>query len=533
MVMASLFLYLTEVSLRGLFFELDGDGGTVQVAHLQNAVGTIRRKFDSQNVFKSLKNKEPLFNLDTIVTGPEGKGTVEFNDGSVLNLGPNTMVRLSSETELTLTGLSRARTVNVVSGTVTGARRSSSSGLVLRSANQVIPVVKDANKDLVVERKPSLPRLLETVQVQPPVTQALPQSDLKFPPPSPKPEPTLGPFVGPLAPLPETEIKPLPVPPVAVVKVKPAVTKIIVPQLGSILPVPPQSEKAEREVELKWSVTPPDREIQVVVQRQEKSGKLVTVSEQNVKARGSKGSLTTLIKTPGSYFWHLREVPNLGLRQPLRVLSRSRFIVPNEFEAIRILTPLVGGEESVSNVMKDHRLKEFDITLRWKPYADADNFSIRISKDIKSKQMLLDRKVNTPNYLFNKNKLNSGRIYYQVRTELDSGFVVRSPTKPFVFNFLPPILTSPDKSEHVSKRSLASSENALFFTWQKTNFTDNYEIEVSADPGFRKVITRQKESTNYFSMPNPPVGKVWWRVKSYAQDFASDFSAPQEVTVSP
>ncbi|CAK9253092.1 unnamed protein product [Sphagnum jensenii] len=67
-----------------------------------------------------IKKDEPVFQNDTIITGSEGSVTLKLNDGGVIELGPQTMVKLQIESSFNLTGISRTTHIDVVSGQVSG-----------------------------------------------------------------------------------------------------------------------------------------------------------------------------------------------------------------------------------------------------------------------------------------------------------------------------------------------------------------------------------------------------------------------------
>jgi hypothetical protein len=76
-------------------------------------------------------------------------------------------------------------------------------------------------------------------------------------------------------------------------------------------------------------------------------------------------------------------------------------------------------------------------------------------------------------------------------------------------------------------------ENRILFTWQKTNFTDTYEIAIAADSAFKTVLLTRKTAENFFVLTAPKVGTYYWRVESTAGKLKSGPSAPAEVDVVP
>ena len=84
----------------------------------------------------------------------------------------------------------------------------------------------------------------------------------------------------------------------------------------------------------------------------------------------------------------------------------------------------------------------------------------------------------------------------------------------------------PEDKAVFTRAQLASEGNSILLTWQKTNFTDFYQIEIARDAGFSSIFKRVDLKENFYVLKSPPSGTYYWRVRSSAK---SAFSAPSEV----
>jgi hypothetical protein len=78
---------------------------------------------------------------------------------------------------------------------------------------------------------------------------------------------------------------------------------------------------------------------------------------------------------------------------------------------------------------------------------------------------------------------------------------------------------------------IAREGHSVLITWQKTNFTDFYELELAQDAAFAKIITKEKLRDNFYVYRSPVPGKYWWRVRGSSGTTMSPESAPLQFTV--
>lgn len=185
---------------------------------------------------------------------------------------------------------------------------------------------------------------------------------------------------------------------------------------------------------------------------------------------------------------------------------------------------LVSGNPSTSNKIRNEVVTDFNIEIRWENYPGAKYYKIWFASKPDSPRPLLEKTLTKNSYFFNKGKLFVGQFYYRVFAYLASGQVAVSETRKFAFEFLPPILTSPVDRSMISRKSLEKADERLFLSWQKTNFTEKYELEVYRDPQLRSLVLKKLLLQNYWVFDQLKQGEYWWRVRSRAKDLSSAYS---------
>ncbi len=105
----------------------------------------------------------------------------------------------------------------------------------------------------------------------------------------------------------------------------------------------------------------------------------------------------------------------------------------------------------------------------------------------------------------------------------DAGKIVYSLTPPLA----KPMLTEPN-----TKMTLFFQKQKwtpFFFAWKKTADAEQYQLEVSKDPLFQKVIVRHQPTLNQFLMPGSlPPGTYFWRVRAHSKTFSSQWSETRQ-----
>jgi hypothetical protein len=468
----SFYLYVTDYPLRRLLFNIDDEGHGHPVGRVSLLQGGLRRQFSGEAEFKGIDRDESLYDEDTLVTGPDSTATLVLDDGSTIELAPNTMVRLHFLTRLTLGGISRAASVDVVAGDIKN-KGSDDTRLVVHKAARPIVVAKVI--------------------------------------PVPKPPPP-------------------PIDPEQLIAVKKV--DLIAPRQGTQLALDKGTQVLEKPVSFTWHVTPPNRAVEVTLFKlasRAPGAPRTEVFRQVVADKDGQGTVDWKLSSPGYYEWQLRD--SKGKPIPGARRSSALFWLDPDFEGIDPLEPLVGGEALSSSKLNGRQLKNFDITLRWKPFPGADKYRIAIRTRPTDPRPVLEKTVAQPQYLFNKNKVYNGEIYYQIQSSLRSGFVAHSPVKPFVFSFLAPVPVTPLNHARISADELANEGDSVLITWQKTNFTDYYDLEIAKDPDFKAMAVKERLKENFYVFRSPPPARYYWRVRSSTQQVISPYSTAYDLEI--
>jgi hypothetical protein len=514
--LSSSVFYFSGISLGRLVLGWDDDAVAEPVGRLLRKQGSVRRQGVAQNDFDAVGTDAQLFNFDTLVTGPGAGATIGLDDGGTIDLGPNTMVKLEFERRLELGGIARAPSLQVVTGRVT--TRARARRVVLHSATETVSVSADDQGSI-----------SSFVEPPKPVLAVLPVP-LSSPSPSPSPSPSTTPSPEP-SPQPSPSPSPRPSPSPSPAPAIRSRVRIVSPKAGAQLRATNVSGTLQASAVLEWSVQPGHQKLKATLYRLESGGKRQEIDSSVVEPRsGGRARATIAVKSPGRYEWELSGPDGQALRG--RASPRVAFSVADDVDnGIEILPPLVGGKATDSNEYTGEHLDNFDITFRWKGLAGAKDYRLQLLKSADARKPLFDKPVKGTSFTFNKDKIYDGQIFYRVVAGHERGFRLRSRPRPFLFNFLPPLLVSPQDKATVTPAMLETSNGELLLTWRKTNFTESYLVQVARDAKFKNVVAERRVKANFFLLRRPAPGRYWWRVRSQAKAMSSPPARPHEVIV--
>lgn len=510
-------VFVSGISVRRyLLGWADEEGRAIRVALLSLKAGAVRRQISNESEFREIEVQSDLYNYDTIVTDAEGGASLSIDGGGVIEMGPTTMIRLAFETRFSLGGISRAASVQVVMGDVKGESKEGAAPIILKSRDKVVRVSKDRAQSIKVAAAPlvkATPKPIVTEAPPPvPVPVALAPPDEPEPSPTPEPSPSPSPSPSPAARM---------------------GFEMLTPREGEKLVVEKGSQVAQISVSFQWRVVPPGVVVQLALRRLPDAANkdAVEVVRKVVQPVGGLGTLPVMIKAPGTYEWSAfdEEGEPLKLAHASASVVRGTFSVRPDFEGVELLDVLVGGQAMRTNTYSGKGSEDFDITLRWKPYPDAEKHIVRVYDSPAAQKLVLSRMVDGDSYVFNKDKVFKGALHYRVEAPLESGFLAFSAMRSFNFNFLPPVLMIPTDRTTLSKAE--TGDDSILLTWQKTNFTDGYELEIAKDPDFTVKLVSRQVKENFYVWKGAPSGRLYWRVRSYAKEVKSAFSRPFSLTV--
>jgi hypothetical protein len=93
----------------------------------------------------------------------------------------------------------------------------------------------------------------------------------------------------------------------------------------------------------------------------------------------------------------------------------------------------------------------------------------------------------------------------------------------------PPETICPQKGLNISISKnipLQNGKKELLLTWKSVSFDDYYEVQISRDQNFTKIIETRQSQANFHSINYLNPGFYWWRVKVISKQGSSNYSAP-------
>ena len=466
LILSSSTLFVSDISLRRYLLGWEEELLLEPVGVLEESNGETKRKTSQSPEFKGLKIKSKLYNFDTVLTDGSGKAQLALDDGSKIELGPNTMVKLSFAKRLSLTGIERSTVVNVVSGRVTGMTQKNQ--LILKSNDKTIAI-----------SEPEKTEHLET----------------KAPPPAVAFDATA-----------ETK------PESTVPTIK---TEILSPRNGARFRVSDFSPIARVPISALWRTFPDDLPTDLILYRIS-GGKKEIVVEKKAQEKAAEKKLSVTLNRPGNYVLEVNK-------------ERVSFQIEKEFWGIKTFDPLVAGDRLKSNAYTGTRKNEFDITLAWEPYSNVEEYQIDLYTSLQTRKVALSKKVKDTKFTLIKNKILSKAIYFEVRSELENGFIALSKRNGYQFDFLPPTLVNPPHKTVITQKTLKDQKGVVIFSWETTHFTDLYELQLSTTPDFSKGVITKRSKDNFTVIRTPGFGTYWWRVKSFGKGVVSAPSSAFQV----
>jgi hypothetical protein len=308
---------------------------------------------------------------------------------------------------------------------------------------------------------------------------------------------------------------------------------LLAPKDGFVASVPAGTKHPEVKVDFKWRARPAGKDLLFTLWKL-KSKTPDEISRDEVdrlplKSKKLPMSLTRVIKAAGDYEWEILD----GNGGSLASLGHSigRFRVEGDFEGIEVLDPLIGGAKGESNQVQDTLLENFDVTLNWKPFPGAHEYKIEFFSPGNPGKAIKSITTAETHHALNKGKIFTGRIFYRISAALTGGFEVSSGQKAFLFDFLPPLPVQPAPGATVSESDVQT--DGILFTWQKTNFTDSYDLEIASDAAFKTIVTQENLTDNFLIVESPGPGTFYWRTRSHSQGVTSTYSKPAKLVIGP
>lgn len=573
----SLAAYLTGIPLRRYLFGIEDEEGQQLIGKVTQSTGTVRREILSAAEFNSIGTGDPLFRHDVVMTDNASTAVLKLDDGSTIQLGPKSMVKLQTEAGFDLTGVNRTTRVEVVSGEVTGNSAGGKSRVILASHDGNIRLGRKASRTVRVAdetpdailaraRQASAPRsgffsgmsftsLLQKIEGSESLhpagisgtsrsnssqnlsrsdeaddpTEREPDFNFKEPPDPTRPLRSIP------SPLPSPEITPSPSPsPSPTPSPKPAriELQLLDPSADAALTVPQGNLFAAMPVAFQWRLAgargdfaeKANATARLTVWADASGGRPKKILlQKELRCHAGISKVDWVADSPGSYEWEVR------LSQPeLKATAseaRAKFRVNKDFEGIAVSPP---EQLKIADAPKSESWMERSkprVRLRWPAYPTATEYEVTIFHPNSKKGE--SRHTRETTLTVTQSSIVDAELTYEVTSALPNGFVVHSGRKNLLFNFTPPDPVTPPDQTTLSKSVDAWNDNGVLLTWQKTGISEGYELEISRDPAFRRVVVKRSQTDNFFLFwPRNADGTYWWRIRAYAK---KQFTRPSAV----
>jgi hypothetical protein len=544
--LTSLVAYVTGFPLRKYIFGLETEHKQEEIGKVATLGGTLKREILGESDFKAISSGDALYVRDTIVTGNDAKATILLKDGSSIELGPRTMVKLENESRRNLLGVTYTTRVNVVSGQVTGkaATTSKNNRLTIRTRYGEYELASGTGPKLVriSGEKPFIPnaqadgnsgnmfsrlirRLTENAQ-----QESIP-TDMDEPEPSPTPSPTPTQVASPLplpspSPIPSPTPSPRPSPSPSPKRAVEAWTvQILSPSPNTKFRPDKASQKIEKDIQLSWRVNSKNRRpkkrvkgaatLTLKLAQLNESGQIkkVLIDKTVTTPYETTDSINYTLSQPGNYEFQVTGAGNAS--------SAIRFGMEGDFEGIELLQP-----ESIdfnkNQKIKDRGRRIAKVRLSWKPFPPAKTYKLKLYDRSSGSEKVQELNVTNNEYVITRQSAAQQEMHYEVMTSLPNGFTVHSAKERFIFDFPPPDPTTPPTRSVITPQDMEAWEGGILLTWQQTGVSEGYVIEIAQDPNFSKVLIKRSVKDNFFLIhPHKEVNHYWWRVSAYARQLTS------------
>jgi hypothetical protein len=158
-----------------------------------------------------------------------------------------------------------------------------------------------------------------------------------------------------------------------------------------------------------------------------------------------------------------------------------------------------------SNLYQGEDIRTFFVDLKWEAVQQADGYNVEFFLDSALTKPWFQ--VQTENNYYRLTQIINGTVYYQVIALHRKKAIGKTKPQALTFNYNGPELKNPK-----SGSLLSAQEGTYYFTWEKTNFTEKYVLEISKTQDFSKIVKKEVDS-NFIQIPLLQ-GTYYWRVSA-------------------
>ena len=528
------YFLITNFSLRPILWPSSDESRLASpIGRISSSSGTTLKQGYQQSEFVPLSRNDRVYPLDTLMSGPNSTLKIILNDHSVISLGENSMIRLSFDTALQLSGLNRQTVVEIFKGSV-AAKNEAKVALKLRSQGKTLSAAP--GKALLVSAN-GHSEIIPTGSHVIPAKERLADAAARFK--------KIGAVMVPNKEAPKHSVADIyktmqqksgeMAAPKTLTKVLPSLkqVKASFPQLwlepsseirfpqnkaSEVEPNDNESVKIGSEVAFRWKSAPEDATCRLRISHAGDTDQVI-----ELRADGGTAEIKRAFKKPGTYVWHIEDskgavitVRNLHVGLPFRAipLSDPLLILPDDDEG-----KWLQGQQGKA------------LLFEWRAVQGVKNYRIAIARNLKgSGSELVEKTVNDTKIAlpFGKN-WEPEQMFLTVTAFGPKNIALQSNTLPFTFTFLPPSPATPANNQTLPSSALI--EGAVPLGWKTLTDVSGFTVEIAKDPRFKRVVdTEQIDDNSYRFFPSGS-GTYYWRVKSQKEDLSSPYSPTMKFIV--
>ncbi len=576
--MTMLYFLVTDFSVRRILWPTSGEGTLAKpIGKVTFSLNKALRQANGQPEFVALAQGDAVFPLDTIMAGPGAALKITMTDTSIVEIGENSMIRLSFDTQLQLSGLNRETVVEVVSGMVAAQQGATKTAIKVKSEGKTFAVTREkairvskqgaqvaaheAKKLDIVENARTKAAAVNPVavslpKVEPKVNETEARAMFK------KLGGTLSDARPPGAPVSIADtfqkIKGRGLPAgmgkvaaggggslneklakdktdkelalsyksaAEMMKRSSSTLSSAKTEVAKALKIEPADNLSLKSrdggkaasfalpVQFKWQAEPEDA-LYFVKLSHEADPKGKEQSIQ-VQAKDGEAQGKFILRKPGHYKWRIVD------RGGATLAIRSVHVNVN-YRQIELQDPILIGREKGS-VMWSAQDK-WGFLFKWSPVAGVTKYKVKIARNLSTDSgAVAESEVFKPEFLLPFNKeWQAERMYFSVEGIHSGGYSLTSNHVPFIFTFLPPKPRSPIHKAKYDRQKL--TEGAVNLQWEANSDANKFTLEISRDPHFKKKEESEQLSEAEYRYYPQGTGTFYWHVRGDKDTVSSPFS---------
>jgi hypothetical protein len=466
----------------------------------------VKKRSGEDSAYGSASQGDPIYVGDTVMTGKDSFTRVNLSDGSVLDLGPDTLVRIEPVRSFSFKGIKRKLKITVEAGAVKAKAKVNSAPIVLESATG--EVLKEIAPPPVVMAPPTpAPIAVVTPTPAPAIAGALPGSQT---PPSSVALPATP---TPVAVAVEEDeffeaVVAAPTPPPAPAPIAKKAESAIAKFFGSksepvtvATPAPVASPSA--------SATPG----------------LIAKGEPKPEPKASQ-AVAPIVPAPAPVAAPVfRFDPEVDTKKTeVAPLLSKAVITVKKPVAVQVLTPEHKG------ILPDTvKLEDQHFNLSWKDggVAVKPPYTVWIEHNGNREKRVTEENKTVWNIPLEA----EGKIEWWVEVALRDEGKIESKKQLASWAFPTPKLSSPANQLEVPDFYLIGPKRDLTLTWKSSPICKKFEVAVSKMENFTSVLLKTETDKNFQNFSNPAPGTYYWRVACDYTDSFRLFSKPSQFII--